>query len=205
MSGDERAAASDGRRGLVLASGSPRRHQLLTSVGVAFSVAAPDIDETPSDGEDPVAYVERLARAKAAAVHAGPTDVVLAADTTVALDREILGKPADAADARRMLRSLSGRTHDVHTGVAVRDGSGTRSAVETTRVAMSSIAPDDLDWYVRTGEPLDKAGAYAVQGSGALFVRSIEGSASNVVGLPLTLLAELLAAAGHPLAGFRDR
>jgi septum formation protein len=190
---------------LVLASGSLRRHQLLRSIGVAFTALAPDIDETPAGGEDPVAYVERLARAKAESVPVAPGEVVVAADTTVALGRWIFGKPVDADDARRMLRSLSGRSHDVHTAVAVRAGGRVSSAVATTRVTMIEISEDDVNWYVGTGEPLDKAGAYALQGGGGLFVAAIEGSASNVVGLPLAVMGELLAAAGFPLARFRGR
>ncbi len=188
---------------LVLASGSPRRHALLASAGVRFSAEAPDIDESPLDGEEPAAYVERLAVEKAAAVTIAPHDVVLAADTTVAVDRQIFGKPVDARDARRMLLALSGRAHDVHTGVAVVVDGRTRTAVATTRVTMAAYDDEDIDWYVGTGEPLDKAGAYAMQGAGALLVRSISGSASNVVGLPLAVVADLLAAAGHPLSSFR--
>ncbi|HET9601765.1 MAG TPA: Maf family protein [Acidimicrobiales bacterium] len=187
---------------LVLASGSPRRHALLASAGVRFSAEAPDIDESLLDGEEPAAYVERLAVEKAAAVTIVPRDVILAADTTVAVDRQIFGKPVDARDARRMLLALSGRAHDVHTGVAVVVDGRTRTAVATTRVTMAAY-DDDIDWYVGTGEPLDKAGAYAMQGAGALLVRSISGSASNVVGLPLAVVADLLAAAGHPLSSFR--
>ena len=188
---------------LILASGSPRRLRLLRSIGLELTAVAPDIDESPLDGEDPVAYVARLAREKAAAVPADAHDVVLAADTTVALDGEILGKPIDAEDARRMLRALSGRSHDVHTGVAVCAGGRTRAAVATTRVTMTVISEDDIAWYVGTGEPLDKAGAYALQEGGGLLVATIEGSASNVVGLPLALVAELLTQAGFPLGRFR--
>ncbi len=189
---------------LILASGSPRRLRLLRSIGLELTAVAPDIDESPLDGEDPVAYVERLAREKVAAVPADGDDVVLAADTTVALDGEILGKPIDAEDARRVLRALSGRSHDVHTGVAVRAGGRTRAAVATTRVTMTVITEDDIAWYVGTGEPLDKAGAYALQEGGGLLVATIEGSASNVVGLPLAVVAELLTQAGFPLSRFRD-
>jgi septum formation protein len=192
---DERAA---GPR-LVLASGSPRRRQLLETIGLRFDAIPPDIDETPHPNEDPRAYVERLAREKAGAVTASPGDVVLAADTTVAFDGHILGKPADAADARRMLLLLSDQTHEVHTGMAVRTGGRTVTRVATTFVTMVTISEADIAWYVGTGEPLDKAGAYALQGAGGLLVRAVEGSSSNVVGLPLAELAELLAAAGWPL------
>ena len=188
---------------LVLASGSPRRQQLLRSVGLDFTSVAPDIDERPQEGEEPVPYVERLAREKALAVTVEAGDVVVAADTTVALGRRILGKPADVDDARRMLRDLSGRSHDVHTAVAVRVDGRVVSTVVTTRVRMVELSEGDLDWYVATGEPLDKAGAYALQEGGGLLVERIEGSASNVVGLPLAVMAELLADEGYPLSRFR--
>ena len=167
---------------------------------------APDIDETPAEDEEPVAYVERLARAKAAAVQAAGAstdDVVLAADTTVALGQQIFGKPVDAGDARRMLRALSGRSHAVHTAVAVHVGDRVSSAVATTRVTMVELTEDDIGWYVGTGEPLDKAGAYALQEGGGLFVASVEGSPSNVIGLPLAVVSDLLTQAGAPLSRFR--
>ena len=149
--------------------------------------------------------MERLAREKAEAVTASPDDVVVAADTTVAFAGQILGKPVDAADARRMLLLLSDQTHDVHTGVAVRTADRTATRVVTTNVTMVTISEADIAWYVGTGEPLDKAGAYALQGAGGVLVRSVEGSSSNVVGLPLAELAELLAAAGWPLDRLRHR
>jgi septum formation protein len=195
----------DRRPRLVLASSSPRRQRLLEGMGLHFASVSPDIDETPRPGEAPRAYVERLARDKAAAVAADEGDVVVAADTTVACDGEILGKPVDPADARRMLLLLSDRTHDVHTGVAVRTGGRTATRVVTTFVTMVPIGEADIAWYVGTGEPLDKAGAYALQGAGGLLVRSIEGSSSNVVGLPLAELAELLAACGWPVERLRER
>jgi len=188
---------------LVLASGSPRRRQLLETIGLRFVAIPPDIDETPRPDEDPRGYVERLAREKAEAVRASPDDVVVAADTTVAFAGHILGKPVDAADARRMLLLLSDQTHDVHTGVAVRAGGRTATRVVTTFVTMVTISESDIAWYVGIGEPLDKAGGYALQGAGGLLVRSVEGSSSNVVGLPLAELAELLAAAGWPLDRLR--
>ena len=190
---------------LVLASSSPRRRRLLEGMGLRFSSVPPDIDETPRPGEVPRAYVERLAREKAAAVVADEGDVVIAADTTVACDGEILGKPVDPADAGRMLLLLSDRTHDVHTGVAVRPGGRISTRVVTTFVTMVPIGEADIAWYVGTGEPLDKAGAYALQGAGGLLVRSIEGSSSSVVGLPLAELAELLAASGCPVERLREQ
>jgi septum formation protein len=175
--------------GLVLASGSPRRHELLTQLGLTFRIVAPDVDETPQPGERPVDLVRRLALAKAAAVDGDP---VLAADTTVEVDGEILGKPLDADDARRMLRRLSGRAHKVHTGVAVRAGAEVAVDVVTTIVSFVPLQPPVIEWYVGTGEPLDKAGAYAIQGHGGIFVEHVRGSTSNVVGLPLTAAARLL-------------
>ena len=175
--------------GLVLASGSPRRRELLSQLGLSFDVVVPDIDETPRPGERAVELVRRLALEKAAAVAGDP---VLAADTTVEVDGEILGKPRDADDARRMLRRLSGRSHKVHTGVAVRGGGRIATDVATTIVTFVPLTPPVLQWYVDTGEPFDKAGAYAIQGTGGVLVEGVRGSVSNVVGLPLTSVARLL-------------
>jgi nucleoside triphosphate pyrophosphatase len=181
--------AVDDLPGLVLASGSPRRRELLAQLGLTFRVVTPDVDETPLPGERPLALVRRLAVAKAAAVDGDP---VLAADTTVEVDGEILGKPLDVDDARRMLRRLSGRAHKVHTGVAVRAGAEVAVEVVTTIVTFVALQPAVIEWYVGTGEPLDKAGAYAIQGHGGIFVEHLRGSTSNVVGLPLTTVAGLL-------------
>lgn len=178
---------------LILASRSPRRSELLVAAGISFEVLAADIDETPHGNESPAAYVERLAIEKARAVHAWrPAARVLGADTTVTIDGEILGKPVDEADARRMLRLLSGRAHDVHTGVALVSAAGVRSAVDTTRVWFRSMTDDDISWYVTTGEPVDRAGAYAIQGFASRFIPRIEGSYSNVVGLPVALVSSIL-------------
>jgi septum formation protein len=176
---------------LILASSSPRRHQLLADAGVTFSVASPDIDETPHAGERPVFYVERLAREKAAAVEGA---FVVAADTTVECDGVILGKPADDAEARQMLQSLSGRNHFVHTGVAVRHGAEVASLSVTTEVTFIELTDADVDWYISTGEPTDKAGAYAAQGGAARFVSAINGSISGVIGLPMAETMALLRA-----------
>ena len=190
---------------LVLASGSPRRREMLENLGAEFVVRPVDIDESPLDGEQPEPYVLRLARAKAAACPRTEQQIVLAADTIVALDGELLGKPRDDADAGRMLRRLSGREHEVLTGVAVvvdREPSGEPlrvAEVERTRVRFNELSEAEIEWYVATGEPLDKAGAYAVQGLGALFVERLEGNYSNVVGLPLPLTYRLLARAGLSL------
>ena len=184
---------------LTLASGSPRRRELLGLLGVPFDVVSPDVDESVHDGEGPAGYVERVARQKAGAV--GDRDVVLAADTTVAIDGTILGKPADANDAAAVLRRLSGRTHEVFTAVAVTRDGRVVAAVERTFVTLAELSEADIAWYVGTGEPLDRAGSYAIQGAGGAFVTKVEGSVSNVVGLPLTLVIELLRSVGlDPLA-----
>ena len=154
---------------------------------------AADIDETPLPGEPPAAYVERLAIEKAKAVLAlRPDATVLGADTTVTIGGEILGKPVDENDAIRMLRKLSGAVHDVHTGVALVSSRGVRSAVDTTRVWVDALTDEDISWYVATGEPVDRAGAYAIQGFASRFIPRIEGSYSNVVGLPVALVSSIL-------------
>jgi septum formation protein len=182
---------------LILGSGSPRRAELLRASGFAFDVEAANIDETPRAGEPPAAYTQRVARDKArhvAASHAGENVVVLGADTEVVLGRRVLGKPADEEDARRMLRTLAGQVHEVLTAVILL-GSGREAAeVVTTRVWFTPMTADEIDWYVASGEPMDKAGAYAIQGLGARFVERIEGSWSNVVGLPVAVVHRLLRA-----------
>ena len=180
-------------RQVILASRSPRRAELLTAAGIAFEVLSADIDETPHRDEAPAAYVERLAIEKARAVFLlRPDAIVLGADTTVTIDGAILGKPEDEADAVRMLRLLNGRAHDVHTGVAVVSTSGVQSAVGTTRVWFDAMTDKDISWYVATGEPVDRAGAYAIQGFASRFISRIEGSYSNVVGLPVALVSSIL-------------
>ncbi len=176
---------------VVLASGSPRRHELLTQIGVPFTVRVPDIDESPDGDERPPEYVRRLAFAKAAAVSAAGHELVIAADTTVELGGEILGKPLDEQDAASMLRRLSARTHRVHTGVAVRLGDLEVAEVCTTLVTFVELDEEMIDWYVATGEPLDKAGSYALQGAGGALVQLVRGSVSNVIGLPLHVVIEL--------------
>jgi septum formation protein len=180
-------------RQVILASRSPRRAELLTAAGIAFEVLAADIDETPRVNESPLAYVERLAIEKARAVLAlRPGAEILGADTTVTIGGEILGKPTDDQDAIRMLRKLSGAVHDVHTGVALVSARRVRSAVETTRVWFATMTDEDISWYVATGEPVDRAGAYAIQGFASRFIPRIEGSYSNVVGLPVALVSSIL-------------
>jgi septum formation protein len=185
---------------LILASASPRRRELLAALGLTPPVRPVDVDETPLDGEPAVDCVLRLARAKAEA-GAGPGELVLAADTLVVLDGRILGKPADPEDAAVMLGQLAGRDHLVQTGVAVRNGDSfaEAAAVETTRVTIAPLTASQIADYVATGEPLDKAGAYAIQGLGALFVERIDGNYSNVVGLPLPLTRRLFAELGFDL------
>jgi septum formation protein len=193
------AVPSDSPR-LVLASGSPRRRELLQRLGLSFAVVPADIDESPRQGEDPLGYVLRLAREKAQCVAASrPAHVVLAADTAVVLGEEILGKPRDAVEAEAILSRLSGREHRVLTGVAVARAAGVDAVAVETRVRVRTLRAEEIRWYVGTGEPLDKAGAYGIQGIGGAFVREISGSASNVVGLPLVETLELLASAGYPL------
>jgi septum formation protein len=170
---------------LVLASSSPRRAELLARVGLDFDVRPAAIDEAHRVGESPVAYVERLAVEKAAAVDRRSNEIVLAADTTVEVDLRILGKPVDRDDARTMLWSLSGRTHRVHTGIAVVSDVVSERVVVTTIVTFAELEPSTIEWYLDGGESMDKAGAYAMQGAGAALVAAIDGSATNVIGLPL--------------------
>lgn len=189
----------------MLASQSPRRRELLETMGFSLDVRPARADESLRPGEDPVAYVLRVAADKARAAAAAGGEVVLAADTAVVLGREVLGKPAGEGDARRMLRALSGAAHQVLTGVCVRRAAGPGQAGAELAAAVSTevwFAPLDqsrIDWYVATGEPLDKAGAYAIQGAGGAFVRGVRGSVSNVVGLPLDESLELLGRVGFPL------
>jgi septum formation protein len=190
---------------LVLASASPRRRELLAQVGYRFEVYPAHIPEDPLPGEDPVVYVTRLARQKAEAVfsdltaaHPKPEEnaqsplVVLGADTTVTLDNAILGKPEDAADAARILRLLSGRTHRVITGVALVTAKRTEVAAEVTAVRFLTLSDEDIAEYIATGEPMDKAGAYGIQGRAARWIPRIEGCYFNVMGLPLALVCSLL-------------
>jgi septum formation protein len=184
---------------LVLASASPRRRELLAQAGFAFSVRPAQIPEDPREGEDPIAYVTRLAREKAEAVfreisseESAPPQAVLGADTTVTLDNHILGKPADTTDAARMLRLLSGRTHLVMTGVAVVTPRSAEVAAEVTAVRFLTLCDREIDEYIATGEPMDKAGAYAIQGRAARWIPRVEGCYFNVVGLPLALVASML-------------
>ncbi len=181
---------------LVLASASPRRLDLLRLAGLDAVVRPADIDERRLAAEEPAAYVERLAAEKSAAVAVAAGEVVVAADTAVILDGDVLGKPADRDDAVTMLRRLQGRAHLVSTGVAVVAGGTTGSTVVTTEVVLAPLADPTIHAYVATGEPLDKAGAYGIQGRAAAFVTRIDGSWTNVVGLPLVETLDLLRQAG---------
>jgi len=177
---------------LILASASPRRRQWMEALQIPFEVCAPELDETPLPGEEPGAMVARLARAKAELVaRANPDRWVIAADTTVAVDHHVLGKPEDAADAARMLMLIQGRSHQVHTGLCLlRDGQA-HTFVDTAEVFLRRVTPAQARWYAATGEPMDKAGGYAAQGIAALFIERIEGSFATVMGFPVERFGEL--------------
>lgn len=184
---------------LILASSSPRRRALLEAAGLEFDVVPVEIDEGRLLGETPDVYVSRLARAKADAVSAQPESVVLAADTVVLSDDEVLGKPVDDGDARRMLQRLAGRTHVVLSGVALSANGKSTLDLARTEVRFLPLTSDEIDWYVATGEPRGKAGAYAIQGRASLFVERLDGSYTNVVGLPIEVVYQRLTALGWSL------
>ncbi|MGO8718344.1 MAG: Maf family protein [Acidobacteriaceae bacterium] len=193
---------------LILASASPRRRELLTQAGFSFQVESIPVTEDPRPGEDPIHLVKRLAREKAEAVFAvqqkrhTPDDplLVLGADTVVVCDHEILNKPVDQADAARMIRLLAGRTHQVITGVCLISPLGVEVAAETTRVTMLTLSDEEILAYVDTGEPMDKAGAYAIQGHASRWIPRIIGCYFNVVGLPVALVSTMIESARHKLA-----
>lgn len=189
---------------LILASQSPRRHELLRSIGLPCRVEVADVDEDWHDGEDPIAYVERVARSKAETVAdrigRPASTVILAADTTVDVDGRILAKPDDDDDARRMLRLLSGRTHQVHTAVFCWAAGGAHVDTVTTDVTFVRLTDDLVEWYLSVGEHRDKAGAYGMQGAAGALVARIDGSPSNVIGLPLAQTVVLLRRCGLELA-----
>jgi septum formation protein len=184
---------------LVLASASPRRARILRDLGVGFRVVVSHEDESLVPGEDGPAAVERLARAKALAVAREEALPVLAADTEVLCDGHVLGKPADERDAVAMLKRLEGRAHEVVTGVCVVAGGVARSGVELSVVRFAPMTDEEVRWYAASGEPLDKAGGYHVDGKGALFIETVEGSPSNVAGLPVRLVLRLVREAGLEL------
>ena len=182
---------------IILASGSPRRRELLELLGVRFDVRPASAEESPRQGEEPTAFTVRAARAKAELVAADhPRLPVLASDTVVEIEGRILGKPVSTTDARAMLRLLAGRTHQVHTAVAMVVEDRCRSLLDTAKVRFRPIDERTIDWYVGTVEPMDKAGAYAVQGAGGLLVESVEGSPHTVIGLPIHRLPELFVQSG---------
>lgn len=183
---------------IILASGSPRRRQLLEQLGLSFTVQSSDVDESVEPGLSPAAMVEQLSLRKGQAVaeRVGPDSLVLAADTVVALEDAVLGKPQDQAKAVSMLTSLSGKTHQVYTGVTLLGGGRRVTEHETTAVTFRSLSREEIVAYVDTGEPMDKAGAYGIQGYGALLVERLEGDYFNVMGLPLCRLGRMLAAFG---------
>jgi septum formation protein len=181
---------------LILASSSPRRKEILEAMGVTFTIQAAAVDESPRVGERAADMVLRLAAAKAAAISAGPGQIVIAADTVVVLGEESFGKPVDAGDALRMLARLSGQTHQVMTGLALATPDGLETALSVTDVRFREIDPDEARRYWQSGEPQGKAGAYAIQGRGGVFVEAIMGSYTGVVGLPVYETARLLRAAG---------
>lgn len=184
---------------LVLASASPRRARILSELGVSFRVAPSHLPEELLPGESGAAAAERLACAKAAAAAASETLPVLAADTVVLCQGRVLGKPESEPEAAAMLRALQGRTHEVVTGLCLIADGSSRSGIATTRVRFRAMSEAEIAWYVATGEPLDKAGGYHVDGKGALFIEAVEGSPSNVAGLPVALLLRLVREAGLAL------
>jgi septum formation protein len=178
---------------LILASGSPRRSEIMDSVGWEFTKAVPDIDESELPGEKPEDYVRRLAREKGEAVAKNyPGEMVLAADTTVVIHDKIIGKPNDLPDAHRMLTLLAGNWHEVLTGIAVIKNGSLDVGLQRTRVKFAPMTDDEINFLVEKGDPLDKAGAYAVQAQAALFIEGIEGDYWNVVGLPISLVYEMV-------------
>jgi septum formation protein len=184
---------------LVLASQSPRRREILERAGFSFSVRVAGVEELARDGEAPADYALRLARSKAESVPLAGDEIALGADTIVVVDGAILEKPADDADARRMLGLLSGRWHEVLTGISLHSGGRTATGLAVTRVHFLELAPETIDAYVASGEPRDKAGAYAIQGLASKFIDRIEGCYFNVVGLPVSLVARRLAEFGFPV------
>jgi septum formation protein len=192
---------------IILASRSPRRKEILEKLGLVFEIDPPEIDETPRHHENPVSYVQRIAAAKAdkVALRHNQHCVVIAADTTVALEGEIFGQPRDLDEARMMIQKLSNKSHSVHTAVSVRCDGRSANGVDTASVLMRDVTPEILDWYLATSESMGKAGAYAVQGQGAKLVSEVRGEIDTVIGLPVGLLAERLAKIGLKLEDLRIR
>ena len=191
---------------IILASRSPRRKEILEKLGLVFEIDPPEIDETPRESENPLSYVQRIAAAKAdkVALRHEQQCVVIAADTTVALDGEIFGQPRDVDEARRMIQKLSKKSHSVHTAVSVRFDGKSANGFDTASVMMREVTPELLEWYLATGESMGKAGAYAVQGQGAALVAEVRGEIDTVIGLPVWLLTERLAKVGVKLRDLRE-
>ena len=191
---------------IVLASRSPRRKEILEKLGLVFEIDPPEIDETLRERENPLSYVQRIAAAKAdkVALRHEQQCVVIAADTTVALDGEIFGQPRDVDEARRMIQKLSKKSHSVHTAVSVRFDGKSANGFDTASVMMREVTPELLEWYLATGESMGKAGAYAVQGQGAALVAEVRGEVDTVIGLPVWLLTERLAKVGVKLRDLRE-
>lgn len=191
---------------IVLASRSPRRKEILEKLGLVFEIDPPEIDETPRERENPLSYVQRIAAAKAdkVALRHEQQCVVIAADTTVALDGEIFGQPRDVDEARRMIQKLSKKSHSVHTAVSVRFDGKSANGFDTASVMMREVTPELLEWYLATGESMGKAGAYAVQGQGATLVAEVRGEIDTVIGLPVWLLTERLGKVGVKLRDLRE-
>lgn len=190
---------------LILASASPRRRDLLQNLGLTFDIVPADIDETPLKDESPDALVSRLSTSKAIAIAAAYSDaLIIAADTVVTLDGDILGKPRDAGESRRFTKHLSGRTHRVYTGHAAQRGEEIAACVVSTEVRFRNLSEHEIDWYVSTNEGMDKAGGYAIQGYGAALVSEIHGCYFNVVGLSVANLLELVSSLGVALIGRED-
>jgi septum formation protein len=189
-----------------LASRSPRRKETLEKLGLVFEIDPPEIDETPRERENPLSYVQRIAAAKAdkVALRHEQQCVVIAADTTVALDGEIFGQPRDVDEARRMIQKLSKKSHSVHTAVSVRFDGKSANGFDTASVMMREVTPELLEWYLATGESMGKAGAYAVQGQGAALIAEVRGELDTVIGLPVWLLTERLAKIGVKLRDLRE-
>lgn len=182
---------------IILASKSPRRQELFSLIGLTYRVIVSDVEETVPPNSAPDELVMALALQKARAVHCDyPNDCVVGADTVVYIDEEIIGKPHDVADAKRILNRLQGRTHVVYTGVAVLSPRGEDVRHAQTRVTFAPMREEEIDWYIQTGEPMDKAGAYGIQGPGGIFVERVEGNYFNVIGMPLPLLYRMLSDAG---------
>ena len=190
---------------IVLASGSPRRKEILEKLGLVFEIDPPEVDETPKHHENPLSYVQRIAAAKAdkVALRHEQHCVIIAADTTVALDGEIFGQPRDLDEARLMIQKLSKKSHSVHTAVSVRCDGRSANGFDTASVTMREVTPELLNWYLATGESMGKAGAYAVQGQGAALVAEVRGEMLTVIGLPVWLLTERLAKIGVKLKDLR--